>query len=375
MNPISSSHQNPFPLQAFDKAHIESALNYLKEHKELRLTLSKKDFTVLKAYKQLSPLFQEVFSFTPKTHSIFQRAFSLFGSNYCTYDQILELRLDAWAELSANNQKAKEKILSFLENHSKTSLDLCGCSVISLPDIWQHSAFTSRLQKLDLSSNRLTSLPESIGNLSHLQILDLSSNQLTSLPESIRNLSHLQRLYLLNNQLTSLLESIRNLSHLQMLRLDFNQLTSLPSSFGTLAQLRDLTLSRNPSLTSLPEEIFQLSHDCRINLENCGLSAHVVAQMQTRMNTAGYTGPRITFSIREASTSSKAMNELLSELFRAAGMTPFPLPTEWNNNESLRTWLNRLSSMADYNAGGGANRKALASKILSFLAIDLNSAS
>jgi hypothetical protein len=53
-------------------------------------------------------------------------------------------------------------------------------------------------------------------------------------------------------------------------------------------------------------------------------------------------------------------------------MTSFPLPTEWDSNESLRDWLNKLSSMADYNAGGGVKRKALANKVLSFLQLAIN---
>ena len=70
IEPASSSHPNPFPLQSFTRAHIEFALNYLKEHQKQRLALSKKDFTVLKNCQELSPLFQEVFKPTPKTQRL-----------------------------------------------------------------------------------------------------------------------------------------------------------------------------------------------------------------------------------------------------------------------------------------------------------------
>lgn len=74
-----------------------------------------------------------------------------------------------------------------------------------LPEaIWQ----LTRLTKLDLSWNNLTSLPESIGNLKNLQELNLNCNKLISLPESIRELTRLKELSLFTNQLTSLPESL-----------------------------------------------------------------------------------------------------------------------------------------------------------------------
>ncbi len=111
---------------------------------------------------------------------------------------------------------------------------------------------------LDLGRNRLTSLPESIGNLTSLTNLDLSRNYLTSLPESIGNLTSLTNLNLFNNCITSLPESIGNLKLLTNLNLLKNILISLPDSIGNLKLLKKLNLYDN-SLTSLPESIRNLS--------------------------------------------------------------------------------------------------------------------
>ncbi|HCJ34307.1 MAG TPA: GTP-binding protein, partial [Ktedonobacter sp.] len=72
----------------------------------------------------------------------------------------------------------------------------------SLPEsLWQ----LTNLQLFNVGENQLTSLPESIGNLTHLHTLDLGHNELTSLPEALGHLTNLTFfLYLSNNHLTAL---------------------------------------------------------------------------------------------------------------------------------------------------------------------------
>ena len=79
--------------------------------------------------------------------------------------------------------------------------------------------------------NRLTSLPESIGDLRSLKILDLDYNQLTNLPETIINLQNLEDLRVAHNQLMTLPDTIGNLRQLKILEtnklyLEGNQSTS-----------------------------------------------------------------------------------------------------------------------------------------------------
>jgi len=107
---------------------------------------------------------------------------------------------------------------------------------------------------LGLYKKKLSSLPESIGNLNSLKELYIGGNQLISLPESIGNLNSLQELDLSYNKLTSLPESIGNLNSLKKLDISNNQLTSLPESIGNLNSLQIFDLEAN-GLTSLPERI------------------------------------------------------------------------------------------------------------------------
>ena len=103
----------------------------------------------------------------------------------------------------------------------------------------------TQLQGLDLSRNRLPSLPWSIGYITNLGGLNLQQNQLTSLPTEIGQLTNLKWLWLEYNQLTYLPFSIGSLINLQALGLQYNQLTYLPNSIENLINLKFLYLHDN----------------------------------------------------------------------------------------------------------------------------------
>src|SRR3972149_2481028 len=116
--------------------------------------------------------------------------------------------LNRWVEerthIFEDRQRVEQKIIEFLNDKSKNILDLSSLSLTSLPPIFNTDPFIKRLTKLDISHNRLTSLPAEIGRLQALQELHVRSNQLTSLPAEIGGLRALKDLHVSGNQLTSL---------------------------------------------------------------------------------------------------------------------------------------------------------------------------
>ena len=104
----------------------------------------------------------------------------------------------------------------------------------------------------------LTTLPESISNMSQLSVLYANYNQLTELPDSITNLENLFFLVLSFNNITSLPEQIGNLTNLYWLDLGYNQLESLPESIGNLQNLVYMWIFDN-NLSYMPDSFCNLN--------------------------------------------------------------------------------------------------------------------
>ena len=152
------------------------------------------------------------------------------------------------------------------------------------------------LEILDLSNNRLSSLPDAFEQLQNLKIafftnnefeafpevlarcpklsmvsfkgnklktiseralapsirwLILTNNQLKVLPAAIGQLSTLQKLMLAGNQLQSLPEALAHCQNLELIRLSANRLPTLPDWLLTLPRLAWLAYAGNPGCDAL----------------------------------------------------------------------------------------------------------------------------
>ena len=113
------------------------------------------------------------------------------------------------------------------------------------------------LQELDLIDNQLEALPSDLGSVVSLERLALTGNNLVSLPDSITGLTNLRELLLGENKLESLPEDIDNLKSLEKLEAQENNLTRLPQNLTLCSALRSLSVHEN-QLTTLPDKMWLL---------------------------------------------------------------------------------------------------------------------
>uniref|UniRef100_A0AAQ6A9R6 Protein scribble homolog n=1 Tax=Amphiprion ocellaris TaxID=80972 RepID=A0AAQ6A9R6_AMPOC len=160
-----------------------------------------------------------------------------------------------------NSRKCDGVSLSFLVKLEQ--LDLGSNELEVLPDTL---GALPNLRELWLDRNQLSSLPPELGNLRRLVCLDVSENRLEELPSELNGLLALTDLLLTQNLLEVIPDSIGCLKQLSILKVDQNRLTlltdsigefpltSLPRSLGKLKKLTNLNVDRN-RLGSVPKEL------------------------------------------------------------------------------------------------------------------------
>ncbi|KAL6560158.1 Plant intracellular Ras-group-related LRR protein 6 [Orobanche hederae] len=167
-----------------------------------------------------------------------------------------------------DNRRSNTGIEEDEDDQSKVEIvDLSGMSLDELPNPPLNLATIS---KLDLSNNNLQNIPESLtARLLNVIILDVHSNQLKSLPNSIGCLSKLKVMNVSGNLLQSLPRTIENCRSLEELNANFNQLKQLPETIGfELLNLKKLRVNSN-KLVCLPHSTSHLTNlrvlDARLN--------------------------------------------------------------------------------------------------------------
>uniref|UniRef100_A0AAY4B1F7 Protein scribble homolog n=1 Tax=Denticeps clupeoides TaxID=299321 RepID=A0AAY4B1F7_9TELE len=155
----------------------------------------------------------------------------------------------------------------FTQLRGLAHLALNDVSLQTLPnDIGKSLSFLVKLEQLDLGSNVLEVLPDTLGALPNLRELWLDRNQLTSLPPELGNLRRLVCLDVSQNRLEELPAELNGLIALTDLLLSQNHLElvpdsigdlpahSLPRSLGKLKKLTNLNVDRN-RLSTVPAEL------------------------------------------------------------------------------------------------------------------------
>lgn len=114
------------------------------------------------------------------------------------------------------------------------------------------------LKVLVLDGNRITHLPDWLGELTKLETLSVGDNAISELPASLGNLTRLRQLLVCHNKLRRLPEELGNCSALEELDVHHNALEELPASLGRLQRLKLLQLDSN-QISALPTPILR---DC-----------------------------------------------------------------------------------------------------------------
>eukprot|EP01111_Echinosteliopsis_oligospora_P015993 TRINITY_DN6506_c0_g1_i1.p1 TRINITY_DN6506_c0_g1~~TRINITY_DN6506_c0_g1_i1.p1 ORF type:complete len:521 (+),score=162.80 TRINITY_DN6506_c0_g1_i1:258-1820(+) len=149
-------------------------------------------------------------------------------------------------------------------------LDLSGLDIGNIPDAGIIAMQDAKVQRVDLSYNNFTVLP----NLKALNIweINLSGNPITSMTPSVKEMTSLRALNLNGNQITEIPSDVGNLRFLEKLEISNNNVSKIANELGRCSRLEELQLSGNP-ISDVPPHIGGCVNLEVLDLSNCSISA------------------------------------------------------------------------------------------------------
>ncbi|EXC25124.1 putative LRR receptor-like serine/threonine-protein kinase [Morus notabilis] len=191
-----------------------------------------------------------------------------------------------------------------------TGLDLGWQDDPCSPTSWDHIGCEgSRITSLELQNINLRSISPTFGDLLDLKALDLHN---TSLAGEIQNLGSLQRLEKLNlsfNRLTSFGSELENLVSLQILDLQNNSLEgTVPDNLGELENLHLLNLENNKLQGALPTSLNRDTLEIRTSGNLC-LSFSTMTCNDVSSNPSIET-PQVTIFTKKRHSASSGLDHL-----------------------------------------------------------------
>lgn len=148
--------------------------------------------------------------------------------------------------------------------HQLCSLDLSSNRLRTIDD---SLCSLSGLETLRLAHNLISSFPAAIWRLQQLTTFELDDNQIQRIGDEISQLSRLRRLSCRDNLLSEICSDLGVMNALEELLLEGNRLEFVPKELGSLIQLKKLDLGVN-NLSSLPMELSHLRQLTSLDLHD-----------------------------------------------------------------------------------------------------------
>ena len=129
------------------------------------------------------------------------------------------------------------------------------------------------LTKLYIEDNEsLKKIPESIYTLKNLREITISGCEISSISDSLSNLTLLENIDFFALALESIPQGIFQIKGLRQLNLNHNQIKIIPNDLGLLTKLQSLSVSDNP-ITTISEKIISLTQLNEFDFDGAKLNA------------------------------------------------------------------------------------------------------